>query len=55
MNWTSEEVKETTGFANEKIKVFRKVIEPKKPTELKIKAVPENANLPIQAITISPE
>ena len=55
VNWTSEEVKETTGFANEKIKFFRKVIEPKKPTELKIKAVPENANLPIQAITISPE
>jgi hypothetical protein len=55
VNWKSSEVKQTTGFANETIRVFRKVIEPKKPAELKIPTVPEGANLLPQEITIAPQ
>lgn len=55
VNWASKDVKETTGFANEKIKVFRKAIEPKKPSELRIPALSVNANVSSQEFTISPQ
>lgn len=55
VNWTSEHVKETTGFANEKIRVYRKTLEPKRPAELKIQAVSDNPGASSQEFTIAPQ